>query len=504
MPTAPVESIAPSADAAHGRTDAAAGDATQRAYARARERLVQVRTLLEGQDSQTSVGSGFLVSEEGHLVTNYHVVSQYALRPAQYRLVFATADGRQGALQLLDVDVVHDLALLRVAEPGALAGRGALAFRSADDPLQRGERIYALGNPLDVGFAVVSGAYNGLAERSFLPTIFFGGSLSAGMSGGPALDDAARVIGVNVATRRDGEQVSFLVPAVFAQALLARSRDAQPVVESMYPRLAAQLGAHQEALVDAFVALPWRASGHARYRVPVPQERFMRCWGSSTPPEARGLQFERSQCAMDSRVFVNGGLLSGFLVVRHEAYDGRRLGWLRFAERYSKSFRNESFDGGRQQTPPQCREDDVQGDGLVLRAVLCLREYKKLPGLFDLALLVATLDASDMGVLGRFDGYGVSFENAQRLAAHYLAGFGVARVASARPAAQSAMPPSALPSAPRSALPSAPPSALPSARPSAPPSALPSALPSAPPSAPPSAQPAPPAVRASGARADVR
>ncbi|MDE2612901.1 MAG: trypsin-like peptidase domain-containing protein, partial [Burkholderiales bacterium] len=385
-----------------------------------------------------------------HIVTNYHVVSQFALRPSQYRLVFATADGRQGALQLLDVDVVHDLALLRVADPAALAGRGALAFRPAGEPLQRGERIYSLGNPLDVGFAVVGGAYNGLAERSFLPTIFFGGSISAGMSGGPALDDAGRVIGINVATRRDGEQVSFLVPAAFAQALLLRSRDARPVGAPLYARISAQLAAHQQALVDAFIALPWRPSGQAHYRVPVPQERFMRCWGSSTAPEARGLQFERSDCAMDSRVFVNGSLLTGYLVVRHEAYDGRRLGWLRFADRYSKSFRNEGFAGGRQQTAPQCRENYVQGDGLALRAVLCLREYKKLPGLFDLALLVATLDAADSGVQGRFDAFGISFDNAQRLAAHYLAGFGVNRAVPVAPTLPQA-PPDARSSSPAAA-----------------------------------------------------
>jgi len=194
--------------------------------------------------------------------------------------------------------------------------------------------------------------------------------------------------------------------------------------------------AHQEALADAFVGLAWRAAGRARLRVPVPQERFLRCWGSSTPAEARGLQFERSDCTMDSRVFVNAGLLTGYITVRHEAYDGRKLGWLRFAERYSRSFRNEGFGGGPQRTPPQCRERYVQGEGLLLRAVLCMRAYKRLPGLYDLSLLVATLDAADTGVQGRFDAYGVSFDNAARLAAHYLSGFGANAVAA--PAAASA------------------------------------------------------------------
>ncbi len=401
-------------------------DASQRAFAGAREKLLQVRTLLRAQDSQASVGSGFLVTAEGHLITNYHVVSQFALRPNQYRLVFATADGRQGALQLLDIDVVHDLALLRVADPAALGARGQLAFRPESDPLQRGERIHSLGNPLDVGFAVMGGAYNGLVERSYLPTIFFGGSLSSGMSGGPTVDDKGRVIGVNVATRRDGEQVSFLVPALFAEQLLAKSRSATPITEAVYPRIVQQLTGHQEGLTAAFLKQPWRASGHPRYAIPVPQEKFMRCWGRSTPAETRGLLFERSDCAMDSRLFISNSMLLGHIAMRHEAYDGKRLGMLRFTDRYTKSFRNEGFGGNsRQQTAPQCRESTVQGAGLPLRAVMCLRAYKKLPGLYDFSLLVATLDNPTSGAQGRFDGFGVSFANANKLAAHYLQGFGV-------------------------------------------------------------------------------
>lgn len=152
----------------------------------------------------------------------------------------------------------------------------------------------------------------------------------------------------------------------------------------------------------------------------------MRCWGRGSPQAVRGLQFERSDCEMDSRVFVSGPLLTGFLTVRHEAYDGSRLGALRFAERYSSSFRNE-FMGvdNRQLTAPQCLERTVQAgaDGLPLKAVICLRAYKKLPGLHDLSVLVATLDAAQAGVQGRLDASGVSLESAQRLARHYLDGF---------------------------------------------------------------------------------
>jgi serine protease Do len=417
--------------------------------------LLQVRTLLKTQDSQSSVGSGFLVDGVGLLVTNYHVVSQFALQPSRHRLVYATVDGKQGALQLLAFDVVNDLALLRLADPTQLAGRGAVALRPAADPLPRGARIFSLGNPLDVGFALAEGSYNGPAERSFLDTLFFGGSLSAGMSGGPALDEQGRLVGVNVAARRDGEQVSFLVPAQAVRALLAKATpNSTPITAPAWPELTRQLLAHQDHLSQRFVAQPWREAGHPRYRIPVPQETFLRCWGSSSPQASRGLQFERSDCEMDTRLFVSGALMTGFVTVRHEAYDGAKLGTLRFAQRYSDSFGNEAVGlDDRQRTASQCVERSVvvgtaaPGDpapsnpasnpasdpaprtaapgtpALPIKAVICLRAYKKLEGLHDLSVLVATLDHTQQGVQGRLDAHGVSLANAQRLAQHYLDGF---------------------------------------------------------------------------------
>ena len=436
--SAPSAASASSSASADGLTSAAVAPETpltgagQRIYERTRPLLLQVRTLLKTQDSQSSVGSGFLVDGLGHLVTNYHVVSQYALQPARYRLVYVTVDGQQGALQLLAFDVVNDLALLKPVDPAPLAGRGAVPLRPEGEALARGARIFSLGNPLDVGFAVAEGSYNGPVERSFLETLFFGGSLSPGMSGGPALDELGRLVGVNVAARRDGEQVSFLVPAARVRALLARGRGAKPILAPAWPEITRQLLGHEAKLTERFIAQPWRDAGHPRYSIPVPQETFMRCWGRGSPQAARGLQFERSDCEMDSRLFVNGALLTGYLTVRHEAYEGRKIGALRFAERYTASFRNESMGrDDRQRTAPRCVERQVTSGAagpagqraLPLKAVICLRAYKKLEGLHDLAVLVATLDGTQIGVQGRLDAFGISAASAQRLAQHYLDGF---------------------------------------------------------------------------------
>jgi serine protease Do len=401
----------------------------RKVYEQARSQLVQIRTVLKGRASQTSVGSGFLVSREGHIVTNFHVVAEAALKPERHDLVYVTADGREAPLQILQLDVLHDLALLKAADTAKPAsGFEALSFRPDNQPLSQGERIYSLGNPLDVGFAVTEGTYNGLVKRSFYPQIFFGGALSGGMSGGPALDEQGRVIGINVARRVDGEQVSFLVPASFAVSLLARGRDAVPIKTAAWNIVTDQLMQHQQALTERFVQQGWKTATHPRYKVPVPVDTFMRCWGSSEPSRTGGLDLERSDCVMDTRIFV-GDYTTGAIGVRHEAYDGSKLGTLRFAARYSASFRNESFTRlrGEHQTKPQCHEAYVDRNGLPLRAVVCLRADKKLPGLYDLAVLVTTLDQSQAGVQGRLDAQGLNFPNAQRLAKHYLEAYAWAK-----------------------------------------------------------------------------
>ncbi len=397
----------------------------RKVYEQARSQLVQIRTVLKGQASQSSVGSGFLVSAQGHLITNFHVVSEAALKPDRYDLVSVTADGREAPVQLLMLDVLHDLALLKMSDGKPPATYDALTFRPESHKLGQGERMYSLGNPLDVGFAVIEGNYNGLVERSFYPQIFFAGSLSAGMSGGPALDQEGRVIGVNVARRVDGEQVSFLVPAAFAGALLARGREAAPLRGEAWPIVTAQLTLHQQALTERFLAQGWKPATHPRYTVPVPPDRFMRCWGSSEQSRTGGLDFERSDCAMDTRIFV-GDFNTGTLATRHESYDGSKLGTLRFASQYSASFRNEGFQrlGPQYQTKPQCHEDYVDRQGLALRAVVCLRAYKKLLQLYDVSVLVATLDQPQAGVQGRFDAQGVSYANAMLLTQHYLDAYG--------------------------------------------------------------------------------
>ena len=394
----------------------------QRAYEGARDKLVQIRTLLRNSDTQASVGSGFFVSSDGLIITNFHVASQLALEPERYRGVYVPVDGKEAAVELLAFDVLHDLALLRVQKPGP--DRAALGFRGAALPLARGERIFSLGNPKDIGFAVTEGTYNGLVLRSFYPRIFFGGAINPGMSGGPVLDEEGRVVGINVSKRRDGEQLSFLVPAEFAEVLLARAAKAQPMTQPAHAEVARQLLEHQEKLTQRFVNTPLRAQKHGGYSVPVPDDALARCWGQGRDADFKAFDLERTDCQVDSQLFA-GETTTGFIHLRYEAYDAPKFSALRFSNLYGQGFANERFNvqGNRRMTAAECSERYIDRDGMAMRAVVCLSAYRKLAGLYDVSVLVASLNRPTQGVQGRMDARGVSFANGLKLAAHYLDGF---------------------------------------------------------------------------------
>lgn len=186
-------------------------------FADARDAIVQVRVLLASANEQATLGSGYVAQDLGAagalVVTNFHVIANLAIDPDKFRIELRGTNQRLVSAQLAAVDVIHDLAVLRT-QPDARATPApwqVLPLNAA--PLRQGAPVYALGNPLELGFLIYEGLYNGSVERRLYEQMLFSGALNSGMSGGPAINQAAEVVGVNVATRRDGEQLSFLVPA---------------------------------------------------------------------------------------------------------------------------------------------------------------------------------------------------------------------------------------------------------------------------------------------------
>jgi S1-C subfamily serine protease len=409
-------------DGAAANSDAAPlpppSSAAQHLYASAKNDILQVRSLLKSGRTQSSVGSGFLIGTSNLVVTNYHVVSQFALDPDTYVGEWVDTGGQRGNVELLAVDVLHDLAVLRVSRNGT----GFFKMPPQLARLTQGQYLYSMGNPLDLGFAISEGAYNGVIARSFYDQLMFTGPINSGMSGGPSVTADGSVAGINVSKRLDGELVSFLVPARYAQDILNKVETQQKAPTDFTAVVAGQLLAHQTAMVNQLLSSPLSLKPMGPYQVPVRESEQMRCWGRSNVKADKPFTVDDASCAMESAIFVSGSLQTGQIAIRHQFLRSAGLDKLRFAQLASASFRNEHFGSNKDSrlTGPNCTEDFVKNKDLPLRAVLCVRAYRKFAGLYDFALLTASTDQGLMSLQSRLDARGVSYENGLRLSRVFL------------------------------------------------------------------------------------
>ncbi|NEX46916.1 Do family serine endopeptidase [Pseudotabrizicola algicola] len=169
---------------------------------------------------QNSLGSGVIVSSEGIVVSNYHVVGQ----ATEIRVVLN--DRREYAAELILGDEESDLAILRLQDAADLP---ALEFRNSDE-VEVGDLVLAIGNPFGVGQTVSSGIVSGLARSSvelgrgyFIQT---DAAINPGNSGGALVDMQGRLVGINTAilTRSGGSNgIGFAIPANLVQTVVAQA-----------------------------------------------------------------------------------------------------------------------------------------------------------------------------------------------------------------------------------------------------------------------------------------
>jgi serine protease Do len=397
----------------------------QKLYSSAKNDLLQIRVLLKNGNTQASVGSGFLIDSSDLVVTNYHVMSQIALEPDIYVGEFVDTTGQRGSVELLGVDVLHDLAVVRVSRKGTGFFQvpqqvGQLAS------LSQGQYLYSLGNPLDLGFAISEGAYNGIIGRAFYDQFMFTGPINSGMSGGPNVTADGHLVGVNVSKRLDGELVSFLVPARFVVELLNKVtlQQAQKKTppKDFNTEVGQQLIAHQNTMVNKLLEMPFTQKTLGPYRVPVRESEQVRCWGRSNAKPDIPFTVDQMNCQMESAIFVSGQLQTGNIAIQHRFIRSKQLDALRFSHLLSNTFKKQIAGSNKDQrlTGPACTEEFIANKTLSMRAVLCVRAYRKFAGLYDFALITASTDESLLSLQSRLDAKGVAYENGQLLSRLFL------------------------------------------------------------------------------------
>jgi hypothetical protein len=395
---------------------ARAEQSTQSVFERFADCVVKIRMAEAQSGSKSSIGSGFAVGDAGHIVTNYHVISELVKYPERYRAELVGGDGEAQPLELLAIDVFNDLAVLRAPQP--LSGHFSLGERE----LHKGVRIFSLGNPYDIGMSIVVGTYNGPLEHSRQERIHFTGALNPGMSGGPAVLEDGSVVGVNVATA--GNAVSFLVPSGALRTLLERvsAPDFTPPAD-FGAELRGQLFAYQQEYVDDLLSRPVRTVRLGAYEAPTEPSPHFNCWGDREIDDDDLYETLSHQCSTNDSVHVSGEHDLSTLELVHHELRSKRLSAARFYRLLSDSFegnRSELSDSEEDFTPFRCQTGFVEHAGLTFKTAFCLRRYQELAGLYDAVFKAAAIGRRDEGLETALVLSAVSFENAEKLARRHL------------------------------------------------------------------------------------
>ena len=172
---------------------------------------------------QSSLGSGVIVSSDGLIVTNNHVIANAD------DIRVALSDGREFAAKLVLKDDRLDLAVLRIQAPG-----GGFSFLAVgdSDAVEVGDLVLAIGNPFGVGQTVTSGIVSGLARNKigggdFSFFIQTDASINPGNSGGGLINMKGELIGINTAIVSSGggsNGIGFAIPANLVKVFIAAAQ----------------------------------------------------------------------------------------------------------------------------------------------------------------------------------------------------------------------------------------------------------------------------------------
>jgi S1-C subfamily serine protease len=401
------------------------GTVTPEVFRRFSAQVVKIHVIETGSAAKAELGSGFFVSTAGHLVTNFHVISKLVHAPERYRAEMVQSSGEKRPVEVAAVDVVHDLAILRSdASP-------ARPFSIAPVDIRQGERLYSLGHPNDLGLSIVEGTFNGLMQHTLYPKLHFTGSINPGMSGGPTISEDGRVVGVNVSTA--GNQVSFLVPIERAADLLSRALNGGTLAtpdsgeggtqKDFLAEISGQIRAYQ----DVYLARMFTGSAPTvtlgQFVLPTEPAPFFKCWADANRDPETPYQVVDHQCSTDDYVYLSSDQSTGIVELDHRLLTTDELNPLRFYALYTSTFHEEvdgTYGSEEEVTPFRCETNTVRHQARKLRAVLCVRRYKKLDGLYDAVLRVAALGSSRAGLVTTLTLSGVSFANAQRITRRFL------------------------------------------------------------------------------------
>jgi len=371
--------------------------------------LYQIRLIDKASGEKSSIGSGFQISKEGLIATNYHVVSGFARHPAKYKMEYLDNLGNKGALILKSVDVINDLAIVKREVNANMP-----YFVLSDTTPIKGEKLFSLGNPHDLGMIVVPGTYNGLKKESFNQRIHFTGSVNSGMSGGPVVNEFKKVVGINVAT--SGNQIGFLVPHDKLVNLFNSYKVSPP--ESIDQQMSEQLSQSQDKLISTILAAKWNIKHLGKGLIPTIDVPFIRCWGESNADKADAILLAAvANCSLEENTYITSRFFTGSLEMEFQYMHAKELSDTKFYHLYENRIKRAGppYKAIKENVSQyQCQHDIVSPSkqNIKNKAVFCTRAYKDFPQLFDILYLSASVDKNNQALVSHFTIAGIERDSA--------------------------------------------------------------------------------------------
>ena len=179
-------------------------------------RYFEYHGIPNGESDNTNLGSGVIISQDGYIVTNSHVISKAD------NIIVMLNDGRKATAKVIGNDVESDLALIKVD----LTGLKPLGFR--EQATQVGDVVLAIGNPFGVGQTVTQGIISatgrtGLGINTVEDFIQTDAAINPGNSGGALVDAYGQLVGINTAifSRSGGSMgIGFAIPTEIVKLVM--------------------------------------------------------------------------------------------------------------------------------------------------------------------------------------------------------------------------------------------------------------------------------------------
>jgi serine protease Do len=175
------------------------------------------------QRREQSLGTGFIISPDGYILTNNHVVN------GADEVMVKLADGREVKGEIKGSDDKLDLALIKISEKESFPS----AELGDSDELEVGEWVMAIGNPFGLAQTVTAGIVSAkgrvIGSGPYDDYIQTDASINPGNSGGPLFNSAGKVVGINTAIVAGGQGIGFAIPVNMAKGIITQLRESGKV-----------------------------------------------------------------------------------------------------------------------------------------------------------------------------------------------------------------------------------------------------------------------------------